>query len=74
MKARTMTLPELRATRQVSQAALAVLLDVHQPAVSRLENRGLDNMSVESVRRYVAALGGVLEIAVRFGSERVMLR
>jgi len=69
-----MTLGELRTDRQVSQRALAVLLDVRQPSISRFEAREIDTVAVGSLRRYVEALGGRLEIIARFGGERVMIQ
>jgi transcriptional regulator with XRE-family HTH domain/catechol 2,3-dioxygenase-like lactoylglutathione lyase family enzyme len=56
-------LRELRALLGVTQEQLAERLGVQQAAVSRLERR--EDITLSSLRRYVAALGGELEINVR---------
>ncbi len=73
-KPKSMNLGELRIVRGVSQVQLAARLDVHQPAVSRLESRPIDNVSVGTIQRYIAALGGRLELVARFGGARVMIQ
>ena len=67
----TMTLEELRKARSLSQEDMAETLDVGQPAVAKLEKRG--DMHVSNLRRYVEALGGTLEITVRFPEASVIL-
>jgi DNA-binding XRE family transcriptional regulator len=66
--ARTMPPPEvalreLRAAIGFTQEQLASRLGVQQAAVSRLERRS--DITLSSLRRYVEALGGQLEINVR---------
>jgi DNA-binding XRE family transcriptional regulator len=56
-------LRELRAALGFTQEQLANRLGVQQAAVSRLERR--PDMTLSSLRRYVEALGGELEINVR---------
>lgn len=67
-KARTMMrelpLHELRAARRLSQGALAAVLKTGQPSVSRLERR--TDMYVSTLRSYIEAMGGELEITARF--------
>ena len=60
----TIALHEVRKARAFSQDDLARKLDVHQPAVAKLERRG--DMYVSNLRRYIEALGGKLEITARF--------
>jgi transcriptional regulator with XRE-family HTH domain len=69
----TMTLAELRAARELRQVELAVRLNVPQSAVSRMESRGVDRMTVAGLARYIEALGGKLELIARFGSDSVSL-
>jgi DNA-binding transcriptional regulator YiaG len=59
-----MALAELRQARERSQQELARALKVGQPAVAKLERRA--DMYVSNLRRYIAALGGSLEITARF--------
>jgi Helix-turn-helix domain len=59
-----MPLAELRQARERSQKELARALKVGQPAVAKLEKRA--DMYVSNLRRYIAALGGSLEIIARF--------
>ena len=59
-----MALAELRHARNRSQKELARELKVGQPAVAKLERRA--DMYVSNLRRYIAALGGTLEITARF--------
>jgi DNA-binding XRE family transcriptional regulator len=56
-------LRELRAALGFTQEQLATRLGVQQAAVSRLERR--PDITLRSLRRYVEALGGELEINVR---------
>jgi predicted XRE-type DNA-binding protein len=60
----TMPLQQLRQARQMSQEQLAALLHVRQANVSKIERR--ENIYVNTLRTYVAAMGGELEIIARF--------
>jgi len=66
-----MPLYELRQARQISQQTLATVLRVNQASISKLENRA--DMYVSSLRSYVEAMGGQLEIVAHFpqGSVRI---
>lgn len=59
-----MPLNELRRARQLSQEVLARELGATQPEVSKLERRA--DMYVSTLRRYIEAMGGELEITARF--------
>jgi transcriptional regulator with XRE-family HTH domain len=61
---RELPLHELRAARRLSQEALAAMLKTGRSSVSRLESR--TDMYVSTLRRYIEALGGELEIIARF--------
>jgi transcriptional regulator with XRE-family HTH domain len=64
-------LDELRRARQVTQEALAVELETTQPEVSKMERRV--DMYVSTLRRYVEALGGRLEITAHFPDSDVRI-
>lgn len=59
-----MPLNELRAARQLTQESLAKSLGINQAAVSKMERR--TDMYISTLREFVAALGGELEITARF--------
>jgi DNA-binding XRE family transcriptional regulator len=61
---REMPLHELRRARELSQQTLAELLGESQPAVSQLEQR--TDMYVSTLRRYIEAMGGRLDIVAHF--------
>ena len=70
--ARELPLTALRASRRLSQETVAATLQSRQSSVSRLERRA--DMHVSTLRDYVRALGGELEIAARFpdGTVRII--
>lgn len=59
-----LALSELRAARAVTQQELAEALDVSQPNVSRIEHQ--DDVFLSTLRSYVEALGGRLEVRAVF--------
>ena len=59
-----MALEELRTARQLTQADLAEMLDVPQSSISRIERRA--DMYLSTLRNYVQAMGGVLQIQAVF--------
>jgi DNA-binding Xre family transcriptional regulator len=64
-----LALAELRQSRHVTQVQLAERLGISQGNVSRLEDRS--DVYLSTLRSYIEALGGHLEIAAVFGEERV---
>lgn len=61
-------LAELRKLREVTQHDLAEALGVKQPSVSRIEHT--DGVQLSTLRSYVEALGGTVEVTAVFGDER----
>ncbi len=59
-----MPLNELRAARQLTQEHLAKRFRVKQASVSKLERRA--DMYISTLRDFIAAMGGELEITARF--------
>jgi hypothetical protein len=67
-----LALHELRRIRDLSQADLATALGVGQSAVAKMERR--TDMYVSSLRSYIEAMGGTLEITARFDDAEVIIR
>lgn len=61
---REMPLQELRQAHQMSQERLAELLSTKQANVSRMERR--TDMYISTLRSYIEAMGGELDIVARF--------
>jgi DNA-binding XRE family transcriptional regulator len=57
-------LHELRQTKALSQVNLAKTMHVHQAAISKMEHR--TDMYISTLREYIQAMGGDLEIVARF--------
>ncbi len=67
-----MDLRELRKAAGKTQGELAAALKKAQSEISRLESRS--DYRLSTLQRYVAALGGELEVVASFGNRRVRLR
>jgi DNA-binding XRE family transcriptional regulator len=67
-----MDLAQLRMARRLSQAALGEILHVEQPAVAKIEKR--TDMYVSTLRRFIEAMGGELEITARFPDHNVRIK
>ncbi len=67
-----MPLQELRQARELSQKELAEVLGINQATISKLERR--TDMYLSSLRRFVEAMGGELEIAATFPDGRVRIQ
>ena len=57
-------LAALRAARGISQAELAKRIGVSQPAIARLESGRVKNLTIKTLARYAAALGGQVRIEI----------
>jgi DNA-binding XRE family transcriptional regulator len=68
---REMALEDLRKAKRLTQAAVAAKLHIDQGAVSKIENQS--NMYLSTLRSYVEAVGGKLELRAVFPSETVDL-
>lgn len=62
--AEEMTLRDLRKAQYLTQERMAELLGVGQDNISRLESR--TDMLLSTLRSYVSAMGGSLDLIVRF--------
>lgn len=65
-------LQELRQARALSQQELAEVLGLNQATVSKLERR--TDMYLSSLRRFVEAMGGELEISAIFPEGKVRIQ
>lgn len=59
-----MPLAELRQARQLTQQQLAEILHVKQASVSKMESQ--TDMYISTMRKYIEAMGGELEIIAKF--------
>ena len=66
-----LTLQELRRGLAKTQVDVAKTAEMTQSELSRLESRG--DHRISTLRRYVEALGGELEVSAVFGGRRVKL-
>jgi predicted transcriptional regulator len=65
------SLRELRQGLDLTQVDAAKVAEMTQSELSRLESRG--DHRISTLRRYVEALGGQLEVSAVFGGKRVKL-
>jgi transcriptional regulator with XRE-family HTH domain len=70
---RATKLRELREALNLSQIDLASLLHVSQNSVSKLERGDIERAKIETIRRYIEAIGGALRIEVEVGEERIQI-
>ncbi len=63
---------QLRKDRELTQQEVAELMEIRQAAVSKLEHQ--DDILIQTLARYVRALGGELEIRAKFPDREVTLR
>ncbi len=66
---REASLAEIRKALELTQQQLAASLGLTQPGISRIENE--TDLFVSTLRNYVEALGGELEIAAVFEEMRI---
>ena len=57
-------LEDIRRARGMSQREVAESTDLTQPAISKIE--GKDNLQLDTLKKYVSGLGGLLELRVNF--------
>ncbi len=65
------TLRQLREARERSQEEMARRLQIKQAAVSKLERR--TDMYLSTLRSYIEAMGGKLEIVARFPDHSIKI-
>ncbi len=70
---RAYQLRELREAAELTQVELAARLDVSQNRVSRLEGGDIERSQIDTLHRYVEALGGTLHVEVEYAGTRIEL-
>ena len=69
-----LTLRTLREAAGKTQVDVAAASQINQADVSRLERQeDFDDYQVSTLRRYLAALGGQLEIVGAFGNKKIVI-
>ena len=66
-------LAEVRERHNLSQTTLAERIGISQSRISRLERGDLGRAGIPTIRNYVEALGGEVEIVAKFGDERIVI-
>jgi len=66
-------LREARKACNMTQVQLAQIMGVSQNRISRMENGDIGSMSLDTVRRYVEALGGEITLIAALPTGRVSL-
>jgi hypothetical protein len=67
-----MSLRELRTMAGTNQVEVAAALEKAQSEISKLERR--EDWLLSTLKRYIEALGGELEVVAKFGDKSVRLR
>ncbi|MBN9611726.1 MAG: hypothetical protein BGO26_11135 [Actinobacteria bacterium 69-20] len=70
---RAYRLREIREEQGVTQKELAERMDLTQPTISALESGDLDRSGLATLKAYVEALGGTVEVTATFGNRRLVL-
>ncbi|MBP2319727.1 putative transcriptional regulator [Kibdelosporangium banguiense] len=66
-------LAELRQQAGLTQTDIARIMGVSQARISQLEHGDAHQLEVDTIRRYVTALGGALKIVVDFADHEVTI-
>lgn len=72
-EARAYRLRELREAAELTQVQLSQKLNVSQSRVSNIEHGEIGHTELDTLRRYVEALGGKLHVEIEIGDQRVQL-
>ncbi len=70
---RAYQLRELREALDLTQGEIARLLDVSQNRFSRLEHGDIERTQVDTLRRYVEAVGCQLHVEVEIAGRRIQI-
>jgi transcriptional regulator with XRE-family HTH domain len=70
---RAYRLREIRESLSITQVELAERLNVSQNRVSRIEHGDIDRSQLDTLRRYVEAVGGTLRVEVVIGDDQILI-
>ncbi|NLT30333.1 MAG: XRE family transcriptional regulator, partial [Propionibacterium sp.] len=70
---RAYRLREIREEQGVTQKELAERMELTQPTISALEAGQLDRSALATLKSYVEALGGTVEVTATFGNRKLVL-
>jgi transcriptional regulator with XRE-family HTH domain len=70
---RAYRLREIREEQGLTQQEVAERMAVTQPSVSALESGDIERSGLATLKAYVEALGGRVEVAATFGDRRLIL-
>lgn len=70
---RAFRLAEVRKAQALSQRDVARVMGVSQPRVGKIEHGDLEHTELATLRAYVRALGGKVEITATFGDHSVKI-
>jgi transcriptional regulator with XRE-family HTH domain len=70
---RAYRLKELRKELNITQVELAKQLHVSQNRISRIEHGDIEKSQVDTLRKYVEAVGGTLTLEVQVGDRKFQL-
>jgi len=70
---RAYRLRELREASDLTQVELAGRLRVSQNRISRIEHGDIERAQVDTLRKYIEAVGGTLRVEVQLGDERIQI-
>ncbi|WP_343959455.1 helix-turn-helix transcriptional regulator [Pseudonocardia alaniniphila] len=70
---RAYRLREIRERQGVTQVDLAARMHVTQPSISALERGEIERAGIATIRAYVEALGGHLDVVADFGDQKIVL-
>lgn len=66
-------LADLRKELNVSQKTLAQLAHISQNRVSQIERGDIEHTQIDTIQKYVEALGGTIEIRAKIANESYIL-
>lgn len=72
-RVRAHKLAELRSSTGLNQEELSQRLGISQSRVSRIERGDLEKTELATLRAFVRALGGDIEVTVKLGEDRFLI-